>query len=72
MIQVMAWHKTGNKPLSEPMITRFTYSLQGLNELISLNQSKYNFTFYDKNLCSPIKYQVWLFPVDAVSQVIGR
>ena len=24
LVQVMAWHRTGNKPLSEPMLTRFT------------------------------------------------
>ena len=24
LIQVMAWHRTGDKPLSEPMMTQFT------------------------------------------------
>ena len=24
LVQVMAWRRTGNKPLSEPMLTRFT------------------------------------------------
>ena len=23
-VQVMAWHRTGNKPLPEPMLTQFT------------------------------------------------
>ena len=24
LVQVMAWHLTGNKPLPEPMLTQFT------------------------------------------------
>ena len=24
LVQVMAWHQQGDKPLSEPMLTRFT------------------------------------------------
>ena len=32
LVQVVAWHQTGNKPLPEPMITQFT-SAQGGGEL---------------------------------------
>ena len=24
LVQIMAWHQPGNKPLSEPMLTQFT------------------------------------------------
>ena len=24
LVQIMAWHRIGNKPLSEPILTRFT------------------------------------------------
>ena len=24
VVQIMAWHRTGDKPLTEPMLTRFT------------------------------------------------
>ena len=26
LVQVMAWHRTGDKPLPEPMLTQFTYA----------------------------------------------
>ena len=29
LIQVMAWHYSGTKPLSEPMMTHFTYTYMG-------------------------------------------
>ena len=32
LVLIMAWHRTGNKPLSEPMMTQFNDA--GLNELI--------------------------------------
>ena len=28
-VQVMAWHRTGDKPLSEPMLTQFTHAYMG-------------------------------------------
>ena len=35
LVQVMAWHHVGTKPLSEPMITQFTdaYASPGLSVL---------------------------------------
>ena len=33
LVQVMAWHPTGVKPLSKPMMAMFIDSSQGLNEL---------------------------------------
>ena len=26
LVQVMAWHQTGDKPLPEPMLAQFTYA----------------------------------------------
>ena len=28
LVQVMAWHRTSNKPLPEPMLTQFTDTLE--------------------------------------------
>ena len=34
LVQIMAWHRSGDKPLSEPMIVyRCTFASLGLNEL---------------------------------------
>ena len=38
LIQIMAWHRPGHKPLSEPMMIILFASL-GLNELMTLRQS---------------------------------
>ena len=37
LVQIMAWRRSGDKPLSEPMMAQFTdaYKSLGLNELIS-------------------------------------
>ena len=41
LVQRMAWCWTGHKPLSEPMMSKFTdaYVLLGLNKLMDINQT---------------------------------
>ena len=39
LVQVMAWRRTGDKPLSEPMLTQFTeYAALGGEELSQIFQ----------------------------------
>ena len=33
LVQVMAWHRTHDKPLSEPMLTQFLYAYMGNREM---------------------------------------
>ena len=32
LVQVMAWHRTGDKPLPEPMLAKFTDAVLGADE----------------------------------------
>ena len=34
LVQIMSWHRPGDKPLSEPMMARLLTESLGLNELI--------------------------------------
>ena len=36
LVQVMAWRKTGEKPLPGPMMTKFIYAALGGDELINV------------------------------------
>ena len=54
LVQIMAWHCTGNKPLSEPMEVRLPMHMSlGLNELIDWLTNWLDLTWFSDSFYSP-------------------
>ena len=62
LVQVMTWHRTGDKPLPEPMITHFSWHTSpAFSVLIISGGNRYIFVFppffHNKMLCTVQVYR---------------
>ena len=65
LVWIMAWHRPGNKPFSEPMMVNLLthiYASLGLNELNPINHQLV--TTYDCAMCHTSPYHWWWYDDD--------